>query len=53
MAAQNKAGKSARWIAEEMTLSRRTVTTVISKLDGTDRTFEKSGELAKEAKGLK
>jgi len=35
---QHKAGKSARWIAEEMTLSRRTVTTVIGKLDGTDRT---------------
>jgi hypothetical protein len=34
----HKAGKSARWIAEEMTLSRRTVTTVIDKLDGTDRT---------------
>ena len=33
-----KAGKSSRWIAEEMTLSRRTVTTVISKLDGSDRT---------------
>jgi DNA-binding NarL/FixJ family response regulator len=37
----NKAGKSARWIAEEMTLSRRTVTTVIEKLDGTDRTTAK------------
>ena len=34
----HKAGKSPRWIAEEMTLSRRTVTTVIGKLDGTDRT---------------
>jgi hypothetical protein len=34
----HKRGKSARWIAEEMTLSRRTVTTVISKLDGSDRT---------------
>jgi hypothetical protein len=33
----HKAGKSARWIAEEMTLSRRTVTTVIDKDDGTDR----------------
>jgi hypothetical protein len=34
----HKAGKSARWIAEEMTLSRRTVTTIIGKRDGTDRT---------------
>ena len=34
----HKAGKSARWIAEEMTLSRRTVTTIIGKLDGSDRT---------------
>jgi hypothetical protein len=37
----HKAGRSARWIADEMTLSRRTVTTVISKLDGTDRTTAK------------
>jgi hypothetical protein len=35
----HKAGKSARWIAEEMTLSRRTVTTIIDKRDGTDRTM--------------
>jgi hypothetical protein len=34
----HKVGKSSRWIAEEMTLSRRTVTTIIGKLDGTDRT---------------
>jgi hypothetical protein len=34
----HKRGKSARWIAEEMTLSRRTVTTIIGKLDGSDRT---------------
>jgi uncharacterized coiled-coil protein SlyX len=34
-------GRSARWIAEEMTLSRRTVTTIIGKLDGTDRTTAK------------
>jgi hypothetical protein len=37
----HKAGKSARWIAEEMTLSRRTVTTVIDKLDGSDRNTQK------------
>jgi transposase len=34
----HEAGKSARWIAEDLTLGRRTVTTIISKLDGTDRT---------------
>jgi hypothetical protein len=34
----HKAGKSSRWIAEEMTLSRRTVTTVVGKFGGTDRT---------------
>jgi hypothetical protein len=34
----HKRGKSSRWIAEEMTLSRRTVTTIIGKLDGSDRT---------------
>jgi hypothetical protein len=34
----HKRGKSSRWIAEEMSLSRRTVTTIIGKLDGTDRT---------------
>jgi hypothetical protein len=37
----HKAGKSERWIAEEMTLSRRTVTTVIGKGAGTDRTTRK------------
>ena len=37
----HKAGKSARWIAGEMTLSRRTVTTVIDKLDGSDRNTQK------------
>jgi hypothetical protein len=34
----HKAGRSSRWIAEEMTLSRRAVTTVIGKSGGTDRT---------------
>ena len=34
----HKGGKSSRWIAEEMSLSRRTVTTVIGKHDGSDRT---------------
>jgi hypothetical protein len=34
----HKAGKSSRWIAEEMTLSRRTVTTVTEKHDGAGRT---------------
>jgi hypothetical protein len=34
----HKAGKSSRWIADEMGLSRRTVTTVIAKSEGTDRT---------------
>ena len=38
IAKHHKRGKSARWIAEEMTLSRRTVTTVLGKLDGSDRT---------------
>jgi DNA repair exonuclease SbcCD ATPase subunit len=37
----HKAGRSSRWIAEEMTLSRRTVSTVIGKVDGTDRTSNK------------
>jgi hypothetical protein len=37
----HKAGKSERWIAEEMTLSRRTVTTVVNKKRGTDRTTVK------------
>jgi uncharacterized coiled-coil protein SlyX len=31
-------GKSLRWIAEAMTLSRRTVTTIVEKDEGTDRT---------------
>jgi hypothetical protein len=34
----HKQGRSLRWIAEEMSLSRRTVTTVITKVDGSDRT---------------
>jgi hypothetical protein len=34
----HKRGRSSRWIAEEMSLSRRTVTTIIGKLDGSDRT---------------
>ena len=34
----HKAGRSSRWIAEEIGLSRRTVTTVIGRSDGTDRT---------------
>jgi hypothetical protein len=34
----HNAGKSSRWIAEELTLSRRAVTTVIDKDEGTDRT---------------
>jgi hypothetical protein len=37
----HKAGKSSRWIAEEMTLSRRTVTTIIGKHSGNDRTTAK------------
>jgi hypothetical protein len=37
----HKAGRSSRWIAEELALSRRTVTTVIDKSDGTDRTSAK------------
>ena len=37
----HKAGRSSRWIAEETGLSRRTVTTVIEKSDGTDRTTSK------------
>ena len=36
-----RAGRSSRWIAEEIGLSRRTVTTVIEKSDGTDRTTSK------------
>jgi hypothetical protein len=35
----HKRGKSSRWIADEMSLSRRTVTTIITKLDGSDRTM--------------
>ncbi len=34
----HKAGRSSRTIAEEIGLSRRTITTVIGKSDGTDRT---------------
>jgi lambda repressor-like predicted transcriptional regulator len=34
----HKAGKSSRWIAEELGLSRRAVTTVVDKNAGTDRT---------------
>jgi hypothetical protein len=37
----HKTGKSERWIAEEMTLSRRTVTTAINKKRGSDRTTRK------------
>jgi hypothetical protein len=37
----HKTGRSTRWIAEELTLSRRTVTTIVDKLDGTDRTTTK------------
>ena len=37
----HKAGRSTRWIAEELTLSRRTVTTISGKRDGTDRTTAK------------
>jgi hypothetical protein len=36
---RHKRGESARSIAEEMELSRRTVTTVINKSDGTDRSM--------------
>jgi chromosome segregation ATPase len=36
-AKHHRRGRSARWIAEEMSLSRRTVTTIIGKFDGTDR----------------
>jgi hypothetical protein len=38
---RHKAGKSLRWIAEELTLSLRTVRTVIDQHDGTDRTHGK------------
>src|SRR6267378_5973222 len=51
----HKAGKSPRWIADEMGLSRRTVTTVIEKSDGTDRTTSKHRVrlgLQAEAQGL-
>lgn len=37
----HKAGRSSRWIAEEMTLSRRTVTTIIDKVEGAGRTAAK------------
>jgi hypothetical protein len=39
--AHHKGGKSLRWIAEAMTLSRRTVTTIVEKDEGTDRTTAK------------
>jgi hypothetical protein len=39
--AYHKEGKSKRWIAESMTLSRRTVDTIINKADGTDRSTVK------------
>jgi hypothetical protein len=38
IAKHHKRGKSSRWIAEELSLSRRTVTTIIGKLDSSDRT---------------
>lgn len=40
----HKAGRSTRWIAEEMTLSRRTVTTIIDKRNGSDPTTTKHRE---------
>jgi DNA-binding NarL/FixJ family response regulator len=36
-----KAGKSLRWIAEELTLSLSTVRTIVGKADGTDRTSKR------------
>ena len=39
--AYHKNGKSMRWIAEAMTLSRRTVSTIIDKADDVDRTTTK------------
>jgi transposase len=39
--AYHKEGKSIRWIAESMTLSRRTVSTIIDKADDVDRTTTK------------
>ena len=39
--AYHKEGRSIRWIAESMTLSRRTVSTVIDKADDVDRTTTK------------
>ena len=36
--AYRKEGRSIRWIAEAMTLSRRTVSTIIDKADDVDRT---------------
>ena len=39
--AYHKDGKSIRWIAESMTLSRRTVSTIIDKADDVDRTTTK------------
>jgi len=37
----HKAGHSSRWIAEELTLSRRTVTTILDKDMGADRTSQR------------
>lgn len=39
--AYHKEGRSIRWIAESMTLSRRTVSTIIDKADDVDRTTTK------------
>lgn len=39
--AYHKEGRSMRWIAEAMTLSRRTVSTIIDKTNGNDRTTTK------------
>src|SRR5258706_8078817 len=51
----HKAGKSPRWIADEMGLSRRTVTTVITKSEGTrphDLTASPAAWITAEAQGL-
>jgi hypothetical protein len=40
----HKAGKSLRWIAEEMTLGLNTVRTIVAKGNGTDRTMQKHRE---------
>jgi hypothetical protein len=39
--AYHKQGRSLRWIAESMTLSRRTVSTIVDKADDVDRTTTK------------